>query len=68
VKLEQVPKYISLIAIAIVTAPEIFYEQTHELEVLWVRESLLKKSIMIAKNLLDFVLPEIAKLSKHYQN
>ena len=50
--------------VAIVTALESFYEQTHEPEALGLSKALSRKSTVIAMYLLDFVLPQVAKLSK----
>ena len=53
--------------VAIVTALENFYEQTHEPEALGLSIALSTKSTVIAMYLLDFVLPQVAKLSKCLQ-
>ena len=53
--------------VAIVTALESFYEQTHEPEALGLSKALSWKSTVIAMYLLDFVLPQVAKLSKCLQ-
>ena len=53
--------------VAIVTALESFYEQTHEPEALGLSKALSRKSTVIAMYLLDFVLPQVAKLSKCLQ-
>ncbi len=52
---------------AIVIALESFYEQTHEPEALGINKALSRKSTVIAMFLLDFVLPQVAKLSKCLQ-
>jgi len=52
---------------AIVIAPGSFYEQTPEPEALGINKVLSRKSTVIAIFLLDFVLPQVAKLSKHLQ-
>ena len=49
------------------TALESFYEQTHEPEALGLSKALSRKSTVIAMYLLDFVLPQVAKLSKCLQ-
>ena len=51
--------------VAIVTALESFYEQTHESEALGLSKALSRKSTVIDMYLLDFVLPQVAKLSKY---
>lgn len=53
--------------VAIVMALESFYEQTHEPEALGLSKALSRKSTVIAMYLLDFVLPQVAKLSKCLQ-
>ena len=53
--------------VAIVTALESFYEQTHESEALGLSKALSRKSTVTAMYLLDFVLPQVAKLSKCLQ-
>ena len=53
--------------VAIVTALESFYEQTHEPEALRLSKALSRKSTVMAMYLLDFVLPQIAQLSKCLQ-
>ena len=54
--------------VAIVTALESFYEQTHEPEALGLSKALSRKYTVIAMYLLDFiVLPQVAKLSKCLQ-
>ena len=53
--------------VAIMTALESFYEQTNEPEALGLSKVLSRKSTVIAMYLLDFVLPQVAKLSKCLQ-
>lgn len=48
-------------------ALETFYEQTHEPEALGLNKALSKKSTVMAIYLLDFVLPQVAKLSRCLQ-
>ena len=52
---------------SIVIALESFYEQTHEPEALGLNKALSKKSTVMAIYLLDFVLPQVAKLSRCLQ-
>jgi hypothetical protein len=52
---------------SIVIALDSFYEQTHEPEALGLSKALTKKSTVMAMYLLDFVLPQVAKLSRCLQ-
>ena len=49
------------------TAFESFYELMHEPEALGLSKALSRKLTVIAMYLLDFVLPQVAKLSKCLQ-
>ena len=52
---------------AIVLALNNIYEETHEPEALGISKALSKKSTISAMFLLDYVLPQVAKLSKTLQ-
>jgi len=52
---------------AIVIALNNIYEETHEPEALGISKALSKKSTISAMFLLDYVLPQVAKLSKTLQ-
>jgi len=52
---------------AIVIALNNIYEETHEPEALGINKALNKKSTISAMFLLDYVLPQVAKLSKTLQ-
>ncbi len=64
---EQCVKAVKKSYASIVIALETFYEQTHEPEALGLNKSLSKKSTVMAIYLLDFVLPQVAKLSRCLQ-
>lgn len=52
---------------AIVNALNNIYEQTHEPEALGISKAMCKSSIVCAMYLLDYALPQVAKLSKCLQ-
>ena len=52
---------------AIVIALNSLYEETHEPEALGISKALCKKSTVSAMFLLDYVLPQVGKLSKTLQ-
>ena len=52
---------------AIVIALNNIYEETHEPEALGISKALSKKSTISAMFLLDYVLPQVAKLSRTLQ-
>ena len=52
---------------AIVGALEHIYQDSHEPEALWIKKALCKKSTIAAIYLLDYVLPQVAKLSRALQ-
>ena len=52
---------------AIVNALNNIYEQTHELEALGISRALCKPSTVAAMYLLDYALPQVAKLSRALQ-
>ncbi len=64
---EQCVKAVKKSYASIVIALETFYEQTHEPEALGLNKALSKKSTVMAIYLLDFVLPQVAKLSRCLQ-
>ena len=64
---ERCAKAVKESYVAFVTALESFYEQTHEPEALGFIKALSRKSTVIAMLLLDFVLPQVAKLNKCLQ-
>ena len=52
---------------AIITALDHIYSKSHELEALGIKKALCKKSTIAAIYLLDYVLPQVAKLSRALQ-
>ena len=52
---------------AIVTSLDHIYQESHEPEALGLKKALCKKSTISATYLLDYVLPQVAKLSKALQ-
>ncbi len=64
---EQCVKAVKKSYASIVIALETFYEETHEPEALGLNKALSKKSTVMAIYLLDFVLPQVAKLSRCLQ-
>ena len=52
---------------AIVNALNNIYEQTHEPEALGIRRALYKPSTVLVMYLLNYVLPQVAKLSRAFQ-
>ncbi len=64
---EQCVKAVKKSYASIVIALETFYEQTHEPEALGLNKALSKKSTVMAIYLLEFVLPQVAKLSRCLQ-
>ena len=53
--------------VAIVPALETIYQESHEPEALGISKILSKPSTLIAIHLLDYILPEVSKLSKSLQ-
>jgi len=49
---------------SIVIALESFYEETHDPEALRLNKALSKSSIVVVKYHIDFVLPQVDKLSR----
>ena len=52
---------------AIVSALETIYQESHELEALGISKILSKPSTLFVIYLLDYILPEVSKLSKSLQ-
>ena len=52
---------------AIITALDHIYSESHEPEALGIKKALCKKSTIAAIYLLDYVLPQVAKLSRALQ-
>jgi len=53
--------------IAIVAAFERIYEDSHKPEAIGINKILMKPTILFAFYLLDFVLPQVSKLSKYLE-